>query len=222
MVRRVVITTIILVIFCGFCAAQDKKESSRPGFFALYGWYGDILDNIDNVEKTGIKWVRCGGRGGVDSESDKCVLEAAKRGIHCVPVLFDKEAAKKNDMNKWRESVRNVIKRYGSGGTIWKENPSAQSLPITYVEVWNEPNIEFLEPPEGMLRDEMYFNLLKIAYEEVKSINKDIKVVGFNTAGGVIVKESGPPPEARLRRNRRALGGTIRSETTSFQARLVP
>ena len=190
--KRLIAVLIIVILSAGFVYAQQKIEKDKPGFFALYGWYGDILDNVDNVSKTGIKWVRTGGNS-LDEEADKCVLEAAKKGIHCVPVLGDKEAAQKNDMKKWRETVRKVIERFGPNGSLWKENPSVPALPVTYVEIWNEPNIEFLEPPEGMLRDEIYYNLLKNAYEEIKSINKDIKVVAFNTAGGTIVSESGPP-----------------------------
>jgi len=185
------------LLFLAVLLNAEIKE--KPGFFALYGWGGELSGCMEDIEKTGIKWLRVGGPV-PSAKTDKCLLDAAKKGIHCVPVLANKEAAKKNDMKAWRETVREAVTRYGAGGVLWKENPSVPPVPVEYVEIWNEPNIEFLEPPEGMLRDEIYYNLLKNAYEEIKAVNKDIQVIAFNTAGGTIIKSNGPPVDGMFQK----------------------
>ncbi len=59
-----------------------------------------------------------------------------------------------------RRKARQNVQRYGPQGTFWKENKDADpNSAIRYWEIWNEPNIEFLTPPDdpnGMLRTEFY------------------------------------------------------------------
>jgi len=186
---------IIAMIFSSIFAAAETKKS--PGFFALYGWGETLIEHLSDIDKAGIKWLRVGGPM-PSKEADKCILEAAKRGIHCVPFVGDyrqRELAQKNDMKTWRELVKNTVLRYGTNGTLWQENSSVRPVPVEYIEIWNEPNIDHLEAPPGKLRDECYYELLKLAYEEIKALNKDIQVIGFNTAGGIWKSNTGPKPD---------------------------
>jgi hypothetical protein len=148
--------------------------------YGLYGWSDQFRNNADLVRATGFRWLR----GNNNAETDQDVLTAAQNGINVALCVLDKDLARKNDMAGWRSKVNGWVKRYGPNGSLWKENPKAPYLPVRYYEIWNEPNIEFLDPPEGMLRDELYFNLLKTAYEEIKKIDPSLKVVAMNTAGG--------------------------------------
>ncbi len=126
---------IIAMVFSSiFAAAQTKKN---PGFFALYGWGETLIEHISDIDKAGIKWLRVGGPM-PSKEADKCILEAAKKGIHCVPFVGDyrqREIAQKNDMKTWRELVNNTVLRYGANGTLWKENSSVKPVPVEYIEV---------------------------------------------------------------------------------------
>ncbi len=34
-----------------------------------------------------------------------------------------------------------IARRYGQGGTFWRDNPDVPELPVTHYELWNEPNL---------------------------------------------------------------------------------
>lgn len=63
----------------------------------------------------------------------------------------------------WEEYVRKMVRRY-------KDT-------IKYWEVWNEPDIVFLNPPEGMTNAEAYLQLLEHSTPVIKAENPDAKVI---------------------------------------------
>lgn len=42
----------------------------------------------------------------------------------------------------WQDFWRQAVRRYGTRGSFWAENPALPYLPVTSWEVWNEPNYE--------------------------------------------------------------------------------
>jgi len=76
---------------------------------------------------------------------------------------------------------------------IMKENPQINPLPVRYWEIWNEPNIEFLNPPQGMTRAQVYAILLESASEEIRNLDPGAKIIAFNVAGGA--SEGKPSPD---------------------------
>ena len=96
----------------------------------------------------------------------------------------------------YREKVRAAVERYGPGGSLWKEHQGVRPLPIRYWQIWNEPNIEFLNPGQsGLLRTQVYAKLLKAASEEIRKADPGARNIAFNTAGGVPYHGRGVPPD---------------------------
>ena len=188
-----------IVLIFGACVFGMEKIVEKPGFYSLYAPGGEFLTFANEVEKAGFKWVRFHGDI-LGTASEKGIIEAAKRGITVVPVIRDtfKTYDSKN-LPVWRERVRELVNRYCEGCSLWKENPSVKPLPVKYIEIWNEPNIEFLKPPEGKKRDECYIELLKSACEEIKKLKPEVQVIGMNTSGGTLKADGGVPPNGEYK-----------------------
>jgi hypothetical protein len=173
----------IAVFFLFAIFFHNEISAAAHSSVTLYGQFGygyEYRKNIPNSNKIGLKWNRIAH----STTTDEDVLASAKAGINVSLVLFQTNKFEK-DTASWRTFVRSSVKRYGPDGSLWSENKEVKPLPVIYYEVWNEPNInEFLVPPQGMTRIKSYYTLLKIAYEEIKAINSELKVVAMNTSGG--------------------------------------
>jgi len=178
-----VMVFLVLVLSVNFFCAD--KAAEKPGFYSLYAWYSEVPAFADEVAKVGFKWMRLGGPV-FDPGEEKGFIEAVKKGINVVPVMGGDKDSDITKMPAYRESIKKYLARYGENGTLWKENPSVKQIPIKYVEIWNEPNIEYLTPTGGKKRDECYAEFLKVSYEEIKRFDPGIKVIGMNTAGGTM------------------------------------
>jgi len=187
-----VIAMAVPVLAANMAHADDLP---RPSVYGLYAWCSGYVQYAEDIQRTGIRWVRVGGW--LDRQTDEAALLAAANGVHLTPTLFLRDLSHDRTMPidealvQWRQHVRRSVERYGPGGTLWKEHPDAPALPIRYWEIWNEPNIEFLTPPEGMTRAELYARLLKAASEEIRALDPGAQIVAFNVAGGT--PKSSPP-----------------------------
>jgi hypothetical protein len=193
---------VLLVCLAVAPFARADTPPPQPRLYALYSWVGEYLQYSEDVDKLGVQWIRIGGwlRNG-PAESEKALLVAARKGVHFVPTLAVPDIGHGKTMpadeaaKQMRDVARQNVQRYGPGGTFWAEHPEVIPLPIRYWEIWNEPNIEFLTPPEGMLRTEFYARLLKAASEEIRRLDPGAKIVAFNTAGGCPYGGRGVPPD---------------------------
>jgi hypothetical protein len=183
--------------------AQAKPPA--PDFYALYCWAGEYLEYAQDVQKVGIRWLRVGDWTG-SAEDEKALLLATANGVRFVPVLSaetGKTVAADAAVEKFRQAARAAVLRYGPGGTFWKEHSEADAGgAIRYWEIWNEPNIEYLIPPDdpnGMLRTQLYAPLLKAANEEIHKLDPGAVVIAFNTAGGT-PDAPGPPADEMFQR----------------------
>ncbi|WP_157260756.1 hypothetical protein [Patulibacter minatonensis] len=63
------------------------------------------------------------------------------------------------------------IDRYGSGGTFWRANPGLPNLPVSTMEIWNEPNLTtaWPEAPGGLGAPEEYADLYRAVRTAVRS-----------------------------------------------------
>jgi hypothetical protein len=193
---------VLLAASPGFAGASKPPA---PDFYALYSWAGEYLEYAKDVQKVGIRWLRVGDWTG-SAEDEKALLLATTNGVHFVPVLSaesGKTVAADAAVEKFRQIARAAVRRYGPGGTFWKEHKEADAAgAIRYWEIWNEPNIEYLIPPDdpnGMLRTQLYASLLKAAGEEIHKLDPGAVVIAFNTAGGT-PGASGPPVDGMFQR----------------------
>ena len=168
--------------------ALKPDKLIEPSLYGLYAPGGDLKKYTDDLDRLGVKWFRVGGI------NDQTALFAAEKGYHLVPVISLGKISMNNTVPidqipqtivEWRNQVVKMVERYGPNGSLWKENPRVKALPIRYWEIWNEPNIEFLNPPAGMTRIQLYAEVLKAASEEIRKLDPGAIIIAFNTAGGV-------------------------------------
>jgi hypothetical protein len=184
--KKYLVITLLLLIFSGIYA-QKPGKFLEPSLYGLYAPGGDLKKYADDLDRLGVKWFRVGGI------NDQTALFAAEKGYYLVPVLSLGKISMNNTVpidqipqaiEDWRNQVKKMLERYGPNGTLWKENPKVKAFPIRYWEIWNEPNIEFLNPPQGMSRIQLYAEILKAASEEIRKLDPEAKIIAFNTSGG--------------------------------------
>ena len=83
------------------------------------------------------------------------------------------------------------LTRYGPGGTFFKDNPALPKQPIQFVEIWDEPNFQYLIPdrPDDRQaleaeRETLYAKVLPAAYKAIKEKWPAVTVLGFRAGGG--------------------------------------
>jgi Glycosyl hydrolase catalytic core len=116
--------------------------------------------------------------------SDRFIGRLASKGIRALPALWGNPdwvdgardwarppIDRSQDITAWKTFLKGVLGRYGRGGTYWpifdQKYPAAERLPITAVQVWNEPNLKKFFVPYPSARE--YTRLLKLSHEAIKS-----------------------------------------------------
>jgi hypothetical protein len=82
---------------------------------------------------------------------DFAVKLAAEHGMRVMPFVSASptwiapeqrlEPRREWQLRAWASFLRRAVRRYGSGGELWRENPKLPYLPVRRWEVWNEENI---------------------------------------------------------------------------------
>lgn len=82
---------------------------------------------------------------------DRDVELAARYGMEVLPVVgatppwvapeFRLEPTRGWQLRAWTSFLRRAVKRYGPGGSLWREDPELPYVPVRRWEIWNEPNI---------------------------------------------------------------------------------
>jgi polysaccharide biosynthesis protein PslG len=120
---------------------------------------------------------------------DSFVRDAAAKGIAVLPVLHNPPSFywRGGSMRPWcpprqlstmAAYARAVVRRYGPGGSLWRENPGAPSLPIRSWQIWNEPNLAIYWCNRPNARE--YASMLRVVGGAIKSEDPGAEIV---TAG---------------------------------------
>jgi len=126
---------------------------------------------------------------------DRTVRLAAERGMTVLPVLL--HAPRFGRLYKGRDYsppritpfqsfLRAVVRRYGSNGRFWIDNPDLPRRPIRQWQVWNEPNIDTFWDVKrgGAWRWPIgYVRLLKAANRTIKRTDPRARVVTAGIVG---------------------------------------
>ena len=160
----------LLLCLLAFAPAAGAGAAVPEGFVGLYAddsFYGDeayraqamgaqAALGVETVRQP-FEWFRVEkSPGRFDwSDYDPYVEEAARQGLHVLPVLMGPPEfhssrpetsrsramfppAKNSAYARW---VSIAVRRYGRGGIFWKNHPEIPEVPIVSWQVWNEPNI---------------------------------------------------------------------------------
>ena len=180
-------------------ASTLKLLPSALPVYGLYGWCGEYRDYRSDIKKVGWKAIRIGG-----PMDDKTMAMFCEDGVEVMKTLglrdVDWKGEKKNRaaydadepfLADYTKGVERFMERYGPGGTFFKDNPGVPKRPITAIEIWNEPNFQYMIPPrEGVARaivererEALYAKVLPAAYKAIKSRWPTVNVVGFGAGG---------------------------------------
>ncbi len=117
------------------------------------------------------------------ADYDNLVGRAASNGLSVMPVLVRKPRAgaryylpPKNAA--FARFATAAVKRYGTDGSFWKQNPTVPKRPITAWQLWNEPNLPIYWADEPDAR--AYASLLAAGAKAIKSADDRAEIV---TAG---------------------------------------
>jgi len=127
--------------------------------------------------------------------ADRTVRLAAERGMTVLPVLL--HAPRFGRLFKGRDYsppriapfqsfLRAVVRRYGSNGRFWMDNPDVPKRPIRHWQVWNEPNTQTFwdVKPAGAWRwPNGYARLLKAAGRTIRRSDPRANVVTAGIVG---------------------------------------
>ncbi len=169
---------------------QKIVESRGPGsmVYGLYTWSGEYKTHRDSIRRIGWKSIRMGGP--FDDEIMRMVVEDN------VEVMKTLGRQRRNDFDSdeafisaYLEVVVDFLERYGPQGTFFKDHPNLPHRPIMAVEIWNEPNFQYMisdrEPRAEVEaeREALYAKVLKAAHDAINPRWKDVAVVGFSAGG---------------------------------------
>lgn len=135
---------------------------------------------------------------------DRLVESAAKAGIQILPIVFAvrpgaEQPRKKNveitanttkpprDPGEFAEYAAILVKRYGRGGTFWKERPEVPAMPMTSWQIWNEPNLAAYWG--GRANQKEYAAMLKASASAIRAVDPKAEIV----LGGLPESKQGIP-----------------------------
>lgn len=117
--------------------------------------------------------------------TDRMVEAAARRGMRLLPVVtLAPSWARKNPglpssppagTANYARYARALVRRYGSNGDFWRENPHLRRAPIRNWQIWNEPN-----QPGGWADDNWasgYVKLLRAGRRAIKQVDPKSRIV---------------------------------------------
>jgi hypothetical protein len=179
-------------------AAVLEKARNDPYLYGLYSWNGEYQSYRDSIRKVGWRSIKLGGP--LDDATMRMLVEDDLQVIKQTGGSPENGNRAKPDANpagdaafisNYTAYLGAFIDRYGSNGAFFKENPGLPYRPIHYVEIWNEPNFQYLITPDNRPyepqeadRQALYAKILPAAYSTLKAHDKDVTVVGFGAGGG--------------------------------------
>jgi hypothetical protein len=178
--------------------AQDERIVP---FYGLYCWASDFESPryLDLVKQTGFRLISTA----VNAEQEPGMLVAARNGVQMAGYFSPNRWARTMDTDGYRQAVREAVRRYGPGGSLWKEHPDVPATGIVYWVIDGEPGTE-IKPEGDMMPDEAYVACLKVAWEEIKAYNKDCKIVAMAPIGCV---DGALPGPNYVDKSRKIMGG---------------
>lgn len=173
--------------FPALASITARAAPDRP-VYGLYIWKDEYAILRDEIRKVGWKQFRFGGPW--DDATMRLVVED---DIEVMKTLGGKKrnafASDEEFLAAFLAGNDAFLTRYGPGGSFFAENPTLPVRPITAVEIWNEPNFQYMIPdrkPTAEVereREALYAKVLPAAYAAIKAKWPGVRVVGVSGGG---------------------------------------
>jgi hypothetical protein len=189
----------VLLAGCGGGSGDDASGDAPSG--ASRGFYGVIsaepLPAAAELARMGrgkvgtmrinLAWgtVQSGPDAPYDwSHYDDVVGQAAKNGIHVLATVYSSPAWAEPEpeyapvgsrLRQFDDFVQAAVRRYGSNGTYWKDNPELPKVPIVDWQAWNEPNSPLFWKPEPDVSK--YLEMLRGFNSAIHSADPDARIL---------------------------------------------
>jgi hypothetical protein len=119
------------------------------------------------------------------SATDRAVAAATKRRMTVLPVVLiapkwaarhpGDEASPPKGTASYSRFMAALVRRYGPGGTFWKENPTLPERPIRHWQIWNEPSLDVYWRDRPWERD--YVALVRASRTRIKQVDSGARIV---------------------------------------------
>lgn len=78
------------------------------------------------------------------------------------------------ERSAWSSFLKQVVGRYGPGGTFWSEHPALPEAPIRTWQIWNEPNFKYFVTRPNPVD---YGKLVSISFSALRSVDPGAQIV---------------------------------------------
>lgn len=156
--------------------------------YGIYSWCGEYVTYHAGIAQMGWKNVRIGGPM-TDAGMTLMVNDSVRVMYTLSGTKRDQFTNDTDFINSYKNDLTTFLNRYGPGGSFLTANPSLPQRPVRHVEIWNEPNFQYMIPdfdPRSECeaqRETLYSKLLPAAYEHIKASWPTVQVVGFGAGG---------------------------------------
>ena len=205
--RRTFAIAAALVALALAAAPQAGAFALPTGFIGISPQSGPDASDYGLMEEAGIRslrlplsWAQIEANGPDRPDWSGFDLEvglAARYGMTVFPFVADSprwatgEGRREPAANGWQRRawalfLRAAVRRYGAGGSFWRENPFLPYLPAQRWEIWNEENIVTF----GTADPERFARLIRISGRTVHAADPAAKVI----LGGLFGRPLQIPP----------------------------
>ncbi|RKX44862.1 MAG: hypothetical protein DRP64_05700 [Verrucomicrobia bacterium] len=182
-----------------FPPMEKALQRTVPGnlVYGLYTWAGEYLNHRDDIKKVGWPSIRIAG----PFHDDVMTALAEDEMTTMVTVgnwlLDPAHGADRADYASdqalivdYTKKIDGFISNYGPNGTFLQAHPELPQRPIVDVELWNEPNFQYMIPrdqrpwqEQEAEKEALYAKLLPAIYTATKQKHPDANIIGFATGG---------------------------------------
>ncbi len=176
------------------------REPDPLPVYGLYQWGGEYLTFRDDIRQVGWTTYRCGGP--VVEPALIAMMEDGMEILYCIQVGHmqsqsgDRHRRDHFDdddsfLAAYLQDIEAFCRRYGPGGSLFKERPDLAGRAIRHLQIWNEPNFQYLikgpaNPSDRSKvvaeRDRLYAKVLRAAGTLIRNKFPGMKVF-FNSGG---------------------------------------
>ena len=174
-------------------------QRTVPGnlVYGLYAWAGEYLNYREDIQQVGWPSIRIAGP--FDDDIMTALAEDQMTTMVTVGnwLLDPAHGVDRTDYDSdealiadYIEKIDGFIANYGPGGTFLQAHPELPQRAIVDVELWNEPNFQYMIPPDGRPwqemeaeREKLYAKMLPAIYTATKAKHPEANIIGFATGG---------------------------------------